>query len=64
MQHTIEQRLSSVEKTLASLASSVSKLTPVKKDWRNAAGKLRDTPFNREVDKLGEEFRQQQNKLP
>ena len=61
MEQTIEQRLNSVEKTLATLASTVSQLAPVKKDWRRAVGKLRDTPFNREVDRLGAEYRQQQN---
>ena len=64
MEETIEQRLHTVEKTLAALASTVSQLTPVKKDWRRAVGKLRDTPFNHEVDRLGQEYRQQENVKP
>jgi hypothetical protein len=64
MEQTIEQRLATVEQTLASLASTVSQLAPVKKDWRRAAGKLRDTAFNREADRLGREYRDQQNALP
>ncbi|WP_395750439.1 hypothetical protein [Prosthecobacter sp.] len=58
---TFEQRLSSVEHSLSELQSTVLKLTPVKKDWRQAAGKLRDTSLAREVDRLGREYREQQN---
>lgn len=64
MDQTLEQRLNSVEKTLAALASTVAQLAPVKKDWRRAAGKLHDTAFNREVDRLGREYRQRQNEQP
>jgi hypothetical protein len=64
MEGTIEQRFNNVEKTLATLTSTVSQLVPKKKDWRLAVGRLRDTPFNREVDRLGREYRQQQNKIP
>ncbi|MBX7208121.1 MAG: hypothetical protein K1X78_07415 [Verrucomicrobiaceae bacterium] len=60
MEQTIEQRLTSVEQTLATLTSTL-KPSPERKDWRRAAGRLRDTPFNREVDRRGREFRQQQN---
>ena len=61
MEETIEKRLHIVEKALATLATTVSQLTPVKKDWRSAIGKLRDTPFNREVDRLGRAHRDQEN---
>lgn len=61
MPPTLEQRLTAVERTLASLSTTVSSLTPTKKDWRRAAGKLRDSAFNREADQLGREYRQQQN---
>lgn len=58
---TLEQRLSTVEHSLSELQNTVLKLTPIKKDWRHAAGKLRETPLAREVDRLGREYREQQN---
>jgi len=58
---TLEQRLTTVEDSLSELRNTVLKLTPIKKDWRQAAGKLRDTPLAREVDRLGREYREQQN---
>ncbi|HNW42808.1 MAG TPA: hypothetical protein PKN08_12975 [Opitutaceae bacterium] len=61
MEHTLEQRLATVEKSLRELTTTVLKLTPVKKDWRKSVGKLRDTPLAREVDRLGQEYRAQQN---
>jgi len=64
MEQTIETRLTTVEQTLASLASTVAQLSPAKKDWRRAAGKLRDNSFNREADRLGREYRDHQNAQP
>ena len=58
---TLEQRLSTVEHSLSELRNTVLNLTPIKKDWRQAAGKLRDTTLAREVDRLGREYREQQN---
>jgi hypothetical protein len=64
MEQTIETRLSTVEQTLASLASAVAQMSPAKKDWRRAAGKLRDNSFNHEADRRGREYRDQQNAKP
>lgn len=60
-QAALEQRLSLVEQSLSDLRNTVLKLTPMKKDWRQAAGKLRDTAFAHEVDRLGREYRVTQN---
>ncbi|MDP1586643.1 MAG: hypothetical protein Q8M07_02770 [Prosthecobacter sp.] len=60
-QSTFEQRLVTVEQTVNELKATVLNLTPVKKDWRQAAGKLRDTAIAREVDRRGREYREQQN---
>lgn len=64
MEQTLETRLATVEQTLASLATTVAQLSPAKKDWRRAAGKLSDSTFNREADRLGREYRDQQNSRP
>ncbi|MDI1311300.1 hypothetical protein [Prosthecobacter sp.] len=56
---TLEQRLSTVEQSLSELRNTVLKITPVKKDWRQVAGKLRDTTLAREVDLRGREYREQ-----
>lgn len=62
MEHNLEQRLATVEKSLSELTTTVLKFTPVKKDWRKSVGKLRDTPLAREVDRLGRAYRAGQNK--
>lgn len=61
MKATLEQRLGIVEDSLAEMKHALLGGTFVKKDWRSAAGKLRDTAFAREVDRLGREYRHQQN---
>ncbi len=61
MKATVEQRLGLVEESLAEMRHALFGGTSVKKDWRAAAGKLRDTAFAREVDRLGREYRQKQN---
>jgi len=58
---SLEERVTSVEQSLDDLRHVVLNLTPVKKDWRQAAGKLRDSSFAREVDRRGQEYRIQQN---
>jgi len=58
---SLEQRVACVEQSLNDLRTAVLKLTPVKKDWRQAAGKLRDSSFAHEVDRRGQEYRTQQN---
>ncbi len=62
MAQTLQQRLVQVERSVASLAEKVSSLAPAGKDWRRAVGSLRDTPFNREVDRLGRVFRKRQGR--
>ena len=49
------------EKSVPELSAEVGKREPVKKDWRKMAGRLRDTEFAREADRLGREYREQQN---
>ena len=49
------------EKSAAELSAAILKREPVKKDWRKMAGRLRDTEFAREADRLGREYREQQN---
>ena len=49
------------EKGVAELSAETPKPEPVKKDWRKMAGRLRDTEFGREADRLGREYREQQN---
>lgn len=61
MEHTLEQRLAAVEKSLRDLTTMLLKPHAGKKDWRKSVGKLRDTPLAREVDRLGQEYRAQQN---
>lgn len=61
MKATVEQRLGIVEESLAEMKHALLGASFVKKDWRAAAGKLRDSAFAREVDRLGKEYRQQQN---
>ena len=63
MKQTLEQRVASLEKSVAELSVTVSKPAPPKKDWRRMAGRLRDSEFAREVDRLGREFRDQQNQI-
>jgi len=60
MNATLEQRMESLEKTVAELRSTVLRLSPVKKDWRSTVGKLTDDEMSREADRLGMEYRQQQ----
>ena len=62
MSQTIETRLKTVEKSVAELTATLLRLTPVRKDWLAAAGKLRDTPLAREADRLGSKYRAEQNK--
>ena len=49
------------EKSVAELSAAILMREPVKKDWRKMAGRLRDTEFAREADRLGREYREQQN---
>ena len=52
--------MTTLEKNLAKLSGAARK--PAKKDWRLMAGRLRDTEFAREADRLGREFRDEQNR--
>ena len=60
MNATLEQRIDDLEKIVTDLRATVLRLTPVKKDWRSTVGKLRDDEISREADRLGMEYRQQQ----
>ena len=53
--------VAALEKSVAEVSPKVPKCEPVKKDWRKMAGRLRDTEFAREADRLGREYREQQN---
>jgi hypothetical protein len=61
MKQTLEQRIASLEKSVAKLATAVLRPTPLKKDWRRMAGSLRDTKFAREADRLGRRYRAEEN---
>ena len=53
--------LAAPEQSAAEHSPEVAKREPVKKDWRKMVGRLRDTEFAREADRLGREYREQQN---
>ena len=53
--------LAAPEQSAAELSATLLKREPVKKDWQKMAGRLRDTEFAREADRLGREYREQQN---
>ena len=61
MEPILETQIDVPEKCAAELSVEVPKREPVKKDWRKMAGRLRDTEFAREADRLGREYREQQN---
>jgi hypothetical protein len=62
MRNTIEQRIETLEKQFATLATVVGKTGGAKKDWLNMAGRLKKTKFAVEADRLGREFRAEQNR--
>ena len=55
---TVIQRLTALEKKFAALSQKVDQ----PKDWRKAAGTLRDTKLAREADELGQQYRAKQKK--
>jgi len=62
MKNTIEQRVETLEKQLPTLSSVVGKAGSPKKDWIKMAGRLKKTKFATEADRLGREFRAEQNR--
>ena len=62
MRTTIEQRVKSLEKQFATLATVVEKAVAPKKDWLSMAGRLKKTKFAVGADLLGREFRAEQNR--
>ncbi|MDZ4288680.1 MAG: hypothetical protein U0984_12015 [Prosthecobacter sp.] len=59
MQTTASQKPTAVEKK----ATALSRKREQAKDWRRAAGTLRDTKLAREADELGRRYRAKQAKL-
>lgn len=56
-QATLEQRVDSLEKQVATMMERF--LAPTQdKDWRSAVGTLKQTPEMREIDELGREIRE------
>ncbi len=62
MKNTIEQRVETLEKQLATLSTIVVNTGAIKTDWQNIAGRLKKTKFAIEADRLGREFRKEQNR--
>lgn len=62
MKNTIEQRVETLEKQFATLAAVAGKTEAPKKDWRSMAGRLKKTKFALDADRLGREFRAEQNR--
>ena len=62
MKNTIEQRVETLEKQFATLSTAVGKTGSAKKDWLRMAGCLKKTKFATEADRLGREFRAEQNR--
>ena len=62
MKNTIEQRVEKLEKQFATLATVVGRTGSPKKDWLNMAGRLKKTKFATGADRLGREFRAEQNR--
>lgn len=60
MEQTLENRVASLEQTLAQLTAKVLQLTPVKKDWQATLGMLPDDELSREAERLGREYRASQ----
>jgi hypothetical protein len=58
MPSTVTERLSALERKFASLTRKLKQ----PKDWRRAAGTLRDTKLAREADELGRQYRARQRK--
>jgi len=58
MQTTVIKRLSALERKFAALSRKLSQ----PKDWRRAAGTLRDTKLAREADEMGRQYRAAQKR--
>ena len=61
MTPTLEQRVEELEKKVAELSAQVLSLRPLKKDWRRTVGSMEDDEITRDAERLGREYRQQQN---
>jgi hypothetical protein len=62
MKSTIEQRVATLETQVAALSAKGGKTDAPKKGWLNVAGKLKRTKVAVEADRLGREFREEQNR--
>ena len=62
MKLTLEQRVESLEKNVSVLAAALRGGRSTKKDWRKMEGRLHDSEFAREADRLGRQYRARVNK--
>lgn len=62
MKSTIEQRIATLEMQVAALSTTTGKAAFPKKEWINMAGRLKKTKLAVEADRLGREFRDEQNR--
>ena len=62
MKSTIEQRVATLETQVAALSTTDGNTDSPKKGWLKMAGRLKKTKVAVEADRLGREFRKQQNR--
>jgi hypothetical protein len=61
MLQTLEKCVEELERKVAELSAQALDLRPRQKDWRRTVGSMTDDPMAREAERLGREYRQQQN---
>jgi predicted nucleic acid-binding Zn-ribbon protein len=62
MSQTLEKRVDELERKVAELSAKTLDLRPRQKDWRRTVGTMTDDEMAREAERLGREYRQEQNR--
>ena len=62
MSQTLEKRVDELERKVAELIAKTLDLRPRQKDWRRTVGTMTDDEMAREAERLGREYRQEQNR--